>query len=192
MSEKTLLKENENQREGTNAIKISEEALDDFLHSKSSDFTRMLKTHGIKAAERVKQTERQRFEESLTAQYKKRRAKLQDLFNEIDLWEKRIEQNAVLTEKTLMPQLTSTQKAFNEKMVVFSLADDKLTEAQDAEEAINKQIEYLLNRKRQAMYETMKKIQEGSAGLADETHLQALKDKLKGILAELNELETEL
>jgi len=42
------------------------------------------------------------------------------------------------------------------------------------------------------MYETMKKIQEGSAGLADETHLQALKDKLKGILAELNELETEL
>ena len=91
MTEKTLVKESEENKEGTNHIKISEEALDDFLHSKSSDFTRMLKTHGIKAAERVKQTERQRFEESLTAQYKKRRQKLMDLFNEIDIWEKRIE-----------------------------------------------------------------------------------------------------
>ena len=42
------------------------------------------------------------------------------------------------------------------------------------------------------MYETMKKIQEGSEGLADEAELQALKDKLKSKLEELNELELDL
>jgi hypothetical protein len=99
MNEKTILKEFEESKDGSNAaIKISEEALDEYLHSKSSDFTRMLKTHGIKAAEKVKATERQRFEESLTAQHQKRRLKLKSLFNEIDIWEKRIEKNAQLTE----------------------------------------------------------------------------------------------
>jgi hypothetical protein len=70
LSEKTILKDyEENKEEGEPHFKISDEALDDYLHSKSSDFTRMLKTHGIKAAERVKETERAKFEQNLTSQY---------------------------------------------------------------------------------------------------------------------------
>jgi hypothetical protein len=83
-----------------------------------------------------------------------------------------------------------TKKLFNEKLMLFNLADDRLLEAAEAVEDLTSSIEKLLHSKRQTMYETLNRISEESASLgSSEEDLKIIKSKLRKKIGKISELE---